>query len=102
MKIVTFGEIMLRLGAPDYLRLNQCNSLDISYAGAEANVAVSLANYGVPVEYITALPDNPITSKCLDELRGKKLMLIMSYCVVKELEFFILKRGPSIDLHAFL
>ena len=73
MKIVTFGEIMLRLGAPDYLRLNQCNSLDISYAGAEANVAVSLANYGVPVEYITALPDNPITSKCLDELRGKKV-----------------------------
>lgn len=50
MKIVTFGEIMLRLGAPDYLRLNQCNSLDVSYAGAEANVAVSLANYGVPVE----------------------------------------------------
>lgn len=73
MKIVTFGEIMLRLGAPDYLRLNQCNSLDVSYAGAEANVAVSLANYGVPVEYITALPDNPITSKCLDELRGKKV-----------------------------
>lgn len=101
MKIVTFGEIMLRLGAPDYLRLNQCNSLDVSYAGAEANVAVSLANYGVPVEYITALPDNPITSKCLDELRGKKLMSTMLYCVVKESEFFILKRAPSIDLRAF-
>ena len=47
MKVVTFGEIMLRLGAPDYLRLNQCNQFDISFAGAEANVAVSLANYGV-------------------------------------------------------
>lgn len=47
MKVVTFGEIMLRLGAPDYLRLNQCNQFDISFAGAEANVAVSLANYGL-------------------------------------------------------
>ena len=73
MRVVTFGEIMLRLGAPDYLRLNQCNSLEMSFAGAEANVAVSLANYGVPVEYVTALPDNPIATKCLEELRGKKV-----------------------------
>ena len=41
-KVVTFGEIMVRLGAPDYLKLIQSNSLDVSYAGAEANVAVSL------------------------------------------------------------
>ena len=41
-KVVTFGEIMLRLGAPDYLRLTQCHQLDMTYAGAEANVAVSL------------------------------------------------------------
>lgn len=47
MKVVTFGEIMLRLGAPDYLRLNQCNQFDISFAGAEANVAVSLATMGL-------------------------------------------------------
>lgn len=56
MKVVTFGEIMLRLGAPDYLRLNQCNQFDISFAGAEANVAVSLANYGV------RLSISPLTS----------------------------------------
>lgn len=43
-KVVTFGEIMVRLGAPDYLKLIQSNSLDVSYAGAEANVAVSLAH----------------------------------------------------------
>lgn len=72
-KVVTFGEIMLRLGAPDYLRLKQCNSLDVSFAGAEANVAVSLANYGIPVEYVTALPDNPVSEKCIDELRGLKV-----------------------------
>ncbi len=72
-KVVTFGEIMLRLSAPDYLRLNQCNCLDMTFAGAEANVAVSLANYGIPVEYVTVLPDNPITQKCISELRGAKV-----------------------------
>lgn len=72
-KVVTFGEIMLRLGAPEYLRLKQCNSLDVSFAGAEANVAVSLANYGIPVDYVTILPDNPIAEKCIEELRGLKV-----------------------------
>lgn len=67
-KVVTFGEIMLRLGAPDYLRLTQCHNLDMSYAGAEANVAVSLANYGISTEYVTCLPDNPIADKCIMEL----------------------------------
>lgn len=80
-KVVTFGEILLRLGAPEYLRLNQCNNLEVSFAGAEANVAVSLANYGVPVEFVTALPDNPITQKCISELRGLKVnMDHILYC----------------------
>ena len=73
MKVVTFGEIMLRLGAPDYLRLNQCSNYEVSFAGAEANVAVSLANYGVEVDYVTALPNNPGADKCLAELRGAKV-----------------------------
>lgn len=68
MKVVTFGEIMLRLGAPGYLRLAQCNQLDMSFAGAEANVAVSLANYGIPTDYVTCLPHNPIAEKCIKEL----------------------------------
>lgn len=69
-KIVTFGEVMVRLGAPDYLKLIQSNRLDVSYAGAEANVAVSLANYGLNAEFITCLPDNPIAERCIIELRG--------------------------------
>jgi len=69
-KVVTFGEIMLRLGAPDYLRLTQCSRLDMTFAGAEANVAVSLANYGIPVEYVTKLPTNPVADKCIKELRS--------------------------------
>ena len=73
MKVVTFGEIMVRLGAPDYLKLIQANQFDVSYAGAEANVAVSLANYGVDTDYITCLPDNPIAERCIMDLRGHKV-----------------------------
>lgn len=73
MKVVTFGEIMVRLGAPDYLKLIQANRFDVSYAGAEANVAVSLANYGLETDYITCLPDNPIAERCIMDLRGHKV-----------------------------
>lgn len=72
-KIVTFGEIMVRLSAPDYLKLIQTDKLDISYAGAEANVAVSLANYGMQTEYITCLPGNPLAERCIMDLRGHKV-----------------------------
>lgn len=73
-KVATFGEIMMRLSAPDYLRLAQCNYLNISYAGTEANVAVSLSNYNIPTEYITYLPNNP-TSLQIIQLKcvGKRL-----------------------------
>ena len=73
MKIVSFGEIMVRLGAPDYLKLIQTNTFEVSYAGAEANVAVSLANYGMQTDYVTCLPDNPIAERCIMELRGHKV-----------------------------
>lgn len=72
-KIVTFGEVMVRLGAPDYLKLIQTDKFDVSYAGAEANVAVSLANYGMQTDYITCLPDNPIAERCVMDLRGHKV-----------------------------
>ena len=70
MKVVTFGEIMLRLGAPNQLLLVQSNSLDVSFAGAEANVAWSLANYGLEADYITCLPEHPLADRCIKELRG--------------------------------
>ena len=64
---------MVRLGAPDYLKLIQTNRFDVSYAGAEANVAVSLANYGIETDYITCLPDNPIAERCIMDLRAHKV-----------------------------
>ena len=68
-KVVTFGEIMLRLATPGYLRFIQSNHLTATFGGGEANVAVSLANYGVPVEYVTRLPQNDIADWCISELR---------------------------------
>ena len=59
-KVVTFGEIMLRLSPPGFLRFTQANSFDVVYGGGESNVAVSLANYGIPVDFITRLPKNEI------------------------------------------
>ncbi len=57
-KIVTFGEIMLRLSTPGYQRFTQAHSLDVSFGGGEANVAVALANFGEEVSYVTCLPPN--------------------------------------------
>ncbi len=59
-KVVTMGEIMLRLSTPGNQKFIQATQFDINYGGGEANVAVSLANYGHDAEFVTAVPDNPI------------------------------------------
>jgi 2-dehydro-3-deoxygluconokinase len=68
-KVVTFGEIMLRLSTPGYERFVQSTCFDINYGGGEANVAVSLANYGIPVDFISRLPKNDIGQSCAMSLR---------------------------------
>ena len=68
-KVIAFGEIMLRLAPPGYLRLTQATELTATFGGGEANVAVSLANYGIPVDYVTRLPENDIARACLMDLR---------------------------------
>src|SRR4030042_1969269 len=68
-KVITFGEIMMRLSPPGYLRFRQARSFDVIYGGGEANVAVSLANCGIPVDYVTRLPANDIGDACMRFLR---------------------------------
>ena len=63
-KVVTFGEIMLRFATPGYQRFSQATSFNASFGGGEANVAVSLANYGVDVSFVTRLPENDIAKAC--------------------------------------
>ncbi len=67
--IVAFGEIMLRLAPPGFLRFTQARSFDLIYGGGEANVAASCANYGLPVEYVTRLPANDLGDACLNYIR---------------------------------
>ena len=69
-KVITFGEIMLRLSTPGYLRFSQAKSYDATFGGGEANVAVSLANYGVDVKFVTRLPENDIAKACVRDLRS--------------------------------
>ena len=69
MKYLTFGEIMLRLKAPGHERFLQTPMLEATFGGGEANVAVSLANYGMDVGYLTILPNNVIGNECVRELR---------------------------------
>ena len=67
--VVTFGEIMLRLMPPDYERFLQTPRFVATFGGAEANVAVAVAGYGLPARYVTVLPSNPITDAFIGEMR---------------------------------
>lgn len=68
-KGVTFGEVMMRLCPPRFQRFNQATSFDVIYGGAEAAVAVSLANFGIPVDYVTRLPEDALGDACLNYIR---------------------------------
>lgn len=69
-KVVTLGEIMLRLSTPGHQRFVQARQLDVNYGGGEANVAISLANYGLNPYFVTRLPDNPIGDASVNDLRA--------------------------------
>lgn len=68
-KVVTFGEIMMRLSPPGYKRFTQAESFDVVYGGGEANVAVSLANYGLDSYFVTKVPDHEIGECAVSNLR---------------------------------
>jgi 2-dehydro-3-deoxygluconokinase len=70
MRVVTFGEIMMRLATPGRLRFSQAKEFEVTYAGGEANVAVSLANFGLDASFVTRLPNNPFGDRAIAILRG--------------------------------
>jgi len=67
-KVVTFGEIMLRLSPPNYKIIIQADSFDVTYGGGESNVAVSLAKFGINSYYVTKVPKNPIGQSAINHL----------------------------------
>ena len=69
MKIVTFGELMLRLQPFDYLRFVQSSDYEATFGGGEANVAVSLSNFGLDAYFVSKLPTNEIGQSGLNSLR---------------------------------
>ncbi len=70
-KVVTFGEIMLRLSPPGFLRFSQAQSFDVIYGGGEANVSAALAGFGIPTDFVTRLPKNDIGEACLRSIRAQ-------------------------------
>lgn len=68
-RVVTLGEIMLRLSTPGFQRFVQSDSLDVTYGGGEANVAASLCNYGLNGVFVSKVPDNPIGQSAINHLR---------------------------------
>ena len=72
-KIVNFGEVLLRLTTPGNLRFSQSRDYVATFGGSETNVAVSLANFGIPTEFVTRLPDNDIARACVSDLRSHGL-----------------------------
>ncbi|MFK7981238.1 MAG: PfkB family carbohydrate kinase, partial [Saprospiraceae bacterium] len=72
-KIVTFGEIMLRLTPPNLRRFSQASNFEVIYGGGESNVAVTLANYGLDTQFVTRLPKNDIGECALMELRKRNV-----------------------------
>ena len=70
-RVVTFGEIMLRLSPPGFRRFSQAHAFDVVYGGGESNVAVSLANFGVDSTFVSRLPDNDLGDCARDALRAR-------------------------------
>ena len=68
-RVITFGEIMLRLQPFNYERFVQCDHVEFTFGGGEANVAVSLANYGMDAAYVTKLPAHSIGQAAVNSLR---------------------------------
>lgn len=90
-KVVTFGEVMLRLTAPDFRR----NEFIATYGGSEANVAVSLANFGIPTEFVTRLPDNAMAQACIASLRANGLGTEGIVFGGKRMGLYFLESGAS-------
>ena len=78
-RVVTFGEVMLRLATPGFARFQQAmpGSLNASFAGAEASIAASLAYLGIDAAFATALPKNAIADACIADLRSLGVVFVI-------------------------
>ena len=94
-KIVCFGEIMLRLSPPGYHRFEQAHSFDVVYGGGEANVAISLANYGLDACFVTKVPANPIGQAAINDMRRYGVDTRFMLKGGERLGIYFLEKGAS-------
>ncbi len=94
-KVVTMGEIMLRLSTPGYQKFIQADEFDVCYGGGEANVAVSLANYGHDAEFVTKVPANPIGECAVAALRKMNVKTDNIAVGGERLGIYFLETGAS-------
>lgn len=95
-KIVTMGEIMLRLSTPEYSRFVQSNGFDVCYGGGEANVAVSLAHYGHDAYFISKIPSQEIGDSAIKTLRSENVKVDYIVRGGNRLGIYFLESGSSI------
>lgn len=95
MKVLSFGEILLRLASPGYTKLFQKDSLDATFCGGEANVAVSLANFGIQSEFLTVVPDNDVGHASLNSLRYFGVDTSKTFFKNGRMGLYYLERGAS-------
>ena len=96
-KIITFGEIMLRLSPENSERFTQCHSFEAVYGGGEANTAVSLSNFGVDAAYVTKLPKHAIGQSAVNALRQYGVDVSRLSAAATRLVFIFWKRRPARD-----
>ncbi len=94
-KVITFGEVMLRFNPEGYLRLVQADKFEVNLAGGEANVAVSLANYGAEASYVTKVPSHEIGDIVVREMRRNGVDTSNIVRGGKRLGTFYLEKGAS-------
>ncbi len=92
-RVVTFGEILLRLNPPGYLRLEQTDRFKAYYGGAEANVAATLSLLGLDCAFVTRLPDSKLATAALQHLRQFKVDLSGVYTGGKRIGLYFLEVG---------
>ena len=94
-KVVTLGEIMMRLSTPDFLRFVQTDRFDVTYGGGEANVAAALSNYGLNGTFVTKVPDNALGQSAINHLRRYGVNTQFIVRGGKRLGIYFLETGAS-------
>jgi 2-dehydro-3-deoxygluconokinase len=99
MKVVTFGEMMVRLKSPQFERLFQSPLLEATFGGGEANVAASLARFGLDAAFVTVLPKSPLGDAAIAELRSQGVDTSRIVRSGERMGIYFLETGSNVYLH---